>query len=125
MSKKELKEAKKKSNIEGSGGVDLKNAKALMDQKIENILQRYKMRVGFEFHVQINTKAKLFSTSPNMSNEEPNTMTNFVDIAIPGSLPVFNDECLGLALRASVAFGGEISKQLQFDRKHYFYQDLP
>ena len=60
-----------------------------------------------------------------MVQEEANVMTNFVDIALPGTLPALNFEALKLALRACVAFDGEMTKAISFDRKHYFYNDLP
>ncbi|CDW85381.1 aspartyl glutamyl-trna amidotransferase subunit b [Stylonychia lemnae] len=52
-------------------------------------------------------------------------MTNFVDLALPGMLPVLNEECLDLAIKASLALKGKINHQIKFDRKHYFYSDLP
>lgn len=62
--------------------------------------------MGFEFHVLMDTKAKLFSTSPNIPNEEANTMANFVDVGLTGTLPIFNGACLDKAIRAGVAFKG-------------------
>jgi aspartyl-tRNA(Asn)/glutamyl-tRNA(Gln) amidotransferase subunit B len=73
----------------------------------------------------MDTKAKLFSRSPNIPNEEPNTMANFQDIGMTGTLPIFNGECLDLAVRAGVAFKGQLSKRIQFDRKHFFHNSNP
>ena len=52
-------------------------------------------------------------------------MTNYVDLALPGMLPVLNEECLDLAIKASLALRGNINPRIKFDRKHYFYSDLP
>ena len=60
----------------------------------------------------MDTKAKLFSVAPNIPNEEPNTMANFVDIGLTGTLPTFNVNCLDLAIRAGVAFRGQLSKRI-------------
>ena len=57
--------------------------------------------------------------------EEPNTHANFIDLGLPGMLPVLNEECLDLAIKASLALGGRILPQIKFDRKHYVYADLP
>lgn len=96
-----------------------------MHEKVEAILKKYELRVGFEFHVLMDTKAKLFSTSPNIPNEEANTMASFVDIGMTGTLPVFNGECLDKAIRAGVAFKGQLSKRILFERKHSFMNNNP
>ena len=61
----------------------------------------------------------------NTTGEEPNTHANFVDLGLPGMLPVLNEECLDLAITASLALGGRILSKIKFDRKHYVYADLP
>ena len=63
--------------------------------------------------------------SLNTNSEEPNTHANFVDLGLPGMLPVLNEECLDLAIKASLALGGRILPKIKFDRKHYTYADLP
>merc|ERR1719361_879889 len=73
----------------------------------------------------MNSKNKMFSTSLNTSSEEPNTHANFVDLGLPGMLPVLNENCLDLAIKASLALGGRILPQIKFDRKHYTFCDLP
>lgn len=73
----------------------------------------------------MDTKAKLFSMAPNIPNEEANTMANYVDIGLTGTLPTFNGECLDKAIRAGVAFKGQLSKRIQFDRKHFFSAESP
>lgn len=85
----------------------------------------WKLLVGFEFHAQMKTKYKMFSTALCTSGAEPNTQANFVDMALPGMLPVLNEECLDLAIKASLGLGGRILPQIKFDRKHYYYHDLP
>ena len=88
-------------------------------------MESWNCTVGFEFHIQMNTVHKMFSTSLNTSGEEPNTHCNFVDLALPGMLPVLNEECLDLAITASLAMNGRILPKIKFDRKHYVYADLP
>ena len=74
----------------------------------------------------MNTMYKMFSMSRNTTgSEEPNTHANFVDMGLPGMLPVLNEECLDLAIKASLALGGRIQSKIKFDRKHYIYADLP
>ena len=79
---------------------------------LETLMKTWKLKVGFEFHVQMKTKHKMFSSKLLSSNfvlaalcshdAEPNTMANFVDLALPGMLPVLNEECLDLAIKASL-----------------------
>jgi aspartyl-tRNA(Asn)/glutamyl-tRNA(Gln) amidotransferase subunit B len=81
------------------------------------------------------TKHKLFSSNIKIclkfidslcsQLEQANTRANFVDLALPGMLPVLNEECLNLAVKASLALKGNINKRIKFDRKHYYYSDLP
>jgi len=94
-------------------------------RNLSKLMESWQCTVGFEFHVQMNTKHKMFSTSLNTSAEEPNTHANFVDLGLPGMLPVLNEECLDLAVKASLALGGRILPRIKFDRKHYVYADLP
>jgi len=89
------------------------------------MLNKWKLRVGFEFHVQIQTKHKMFSTALCTNLQEPNTNVSFVDLGIPGMLPVLNEDCLDKAIRCSLALGGSIPPFIKFDRKHYIYPDLP
>ena len=88
-------------------------------------LQKYRLMVGFEFHCQMHTKYKLFSSAHASYFEEPNTHLAFLDCALPGTLPVLNEECLEQALKCAVALEGEIPCSMKFDRKHYVYADLP
>lgn len=81
--------------------------------------------IGLEIHVQLNTESKLFSTSPASVHPVPNTSANLVDLAIPGTLPVLNKEALNKAIMFGVAIGASISPTCRFERKSYFYPDLP
>ena len=81
--------------------------------------------IGLEIHVQLNTRSKLFSTSPASVNPNPNVFANIVDLAIPGTLPVLNREALHKAIMFGVAISARISPVCRFERKSYFYPDLP
>jgi aspartyl-tRNA(Asn)/glutamyl-tRNA(Gln) amidotransferase subunit B len=81
--------------------------------------------VGLEIHCQLNLKQKLFSKSCAIPGKPPNTNVSLFDTAMPGSLPVLNPNALKLAVKAGLALSAKIPKRSWFDRKHYFYQDLP
>lgn len=81
--------------------------------------------IGLEIHAQLATKTKIFSGSSTAFGAEPNTQANAVDLALPGTLPVFNKEALRMAVMFGTAVDAEISKASVFDRKNYFYPDLP
>lgn len=88
--------------------------------------QEYKITVGIECHVQLKTKTKLFSGALNLDAiDQPNTTVNHIDFGLPGALPVLNKEALNLAIRAAFALKSKPQKFSKFDRKHYFYPDLP
>jgi aspartyl-tRNA(Asn)/glutamyl-tRNA(Gln) amidotransferase subunit B len=81
--------------------------------------------IGLEVHVQLATASKLFSGAATTFGAEPNTQACIYDLALPGTLPVLNGEALKMAVRFGLAIGAEISKVSVFDRKNYFYPDLP
>ncbi len=81
--------------------------------------------VGLEVHAQITSNAKLFSGASTAFGAEPNTHVSLVDAAMPGMLPVLNEECVKQAVRTGLAIGAEIHRWSRFDRKNYFYADLP
>lgn len=81
--------------------------------------------IGLEVHVQLSTKSKLFSGSSTKFGAEPNTQANIYDLALPGTLPVLNKEAVKKAVMFGLAIGAEIGKRSIFDRKNYFYPDLP
>jgi aspartyl-tRNA(Asn)/glutamyl-tRNA(Gln) amidotransferase subunit B len=81
--------------------------------------------IGLEVHVSLSTQSKLFSGSSTKFGAQPNTQASIFDCALPGTLPVLNEEALRMAVRFGVAIGAEIGKRSVFDRKNYFYPDLP
>jgi aspartyl-tRNA(Asn)/glutamyl-tRNA(Gln) amidotransferase subunit B len=90
------------------------------------VRSKYKVSIGIECHVQLKTKSKLFSGADNDATEAaPNTLVNHIDFGLPGALPVVNAEALHLASRAAFALGTTPQAFSKFDRKHYFYPDLP
>lgn len=87
---------------------------------------KYTVTIGIECHVQFKTKTKLFSGADNDARDAaPNTLVNHIDFGLPGSLPVLNQAAVALAVRAAFALGTEPQRFSKFDRKHYFYPDLP
>ncbi|ATP41962.1 Asp-tRNA(Asn)/Glu-tRNA(Gln) amidotransferase GatCAB subunit B [Solibacillus sp. R5-41] len=81
--------------------------------------------IGLEIHVELKTKSKIFSASPNHFGAEPNTNTSVIDLGYPGVLPVLNKQVVDYAMRASLALNMEIEQETKFDRKNYFYPDNP
>ncbi len=81
--------------------------------------------IGLEIHVQLATKSKIFSTSKTTFGAEANTQANAVDLAMPGTLPVLNEQALRYAIMFGLAINSPINKRSIFDRKNYFYPDLP
>jgi len=81
--------------------------------------------IGLEVHVQLATATKLFAPVTHAFGREPNTQVDVVTLGLPGSLPVLNERAVELAVRAALALGCEIHPRSKFDRKHYFYPDLP
>ncbi|MDR1475936.1 MAG: Asp-tRNA(Asn)/Glu-tRNA(Gln) amidotransferase subunit GatB [Holosporales bacterium] len=81
--------------------------------------------IGLEVHAQIATKSKLFSCSPTEFGSDPNSQVSFYDAAMPGTLPVLNRAAVDLAIKTGLSINGTINKMSQFDRKNYFYPDLP
>ena len=88
--------------------------------------RQYTATIGIECHVQLKTTTKLFSAVSNDDrNAEPNTLISHICLGMPGALPVLNKEAINLAIKASLALGVKPQKFSKFDRKHYFYPDLP
>jgi aspartyl-tRNA(Asn)/glutamyl-tRNA(Gln) amidotransferase subunit B len=86
----------------------------------------YTITIGIECHVQLKTETKLFSSVGNDAREAaPNTLVSHICFGLPGALPVLNREAVHLAMRAAYALGTEPQGFSKFDRKHYFYPDLP
>lgn len=92
----------------------------------DEILQKYEMTIGIECHVQLATATKLFSSADNDARDaEPNSKVHPIDFGLPGMLPVLNRHAVDLAIRAGKALNAPIASVSRFDRKHYFYPDLP
>jgi aspartyl-tRNA(Asn)/glutamyl-tRNA(Gln) amidotransferase subunit B len=89
-------------------------------------LAKYDMTIGIECHVQLATVSKLFSGADNDARDKTaNSVINPIDFGLPGMLPVLNHHAIELAVRAGKALNAEIARISRFDRKHYFYPDLP
>jgi len=90
------------------------------------LVDGYFPTIGIECHVQLKTKTKLFSSVSNEARgAEPNTLVSHICFGLPGALPVLNEEAVRLASKAAYALGTKPQKFSKFDRKHYFYPDLP
>jgi aspartyl-tRNA(Asn)/glutamyl-tRNA(Gln) amidotransferase subunit B len=81
--------------------------------------------IGMEIHAQVTSNAKLFSGSSTAFGAEPNAHVSLVDAAMPGMLPVINAECIRQAVRTGLGLNAQVNKRSVFDRKNYFYPDLP
>ena len=88
-------------------------------------MSNYKPTIGIEVHLELNTNAKVFSSSKNDYGKIANTNINEIDLAYPGVLPCFNKGVLDKALLACLGLNMNISREMHFDRKNYYYPDLP
>ena len=86
---------------------------------------QYEVVIGLEVHAQVTSESKLFSTSSTKFGAEPNTQVSLVDAALPGMLPVINKYCVKQAIKTGIGLKAKINKRSVFDRKNYFYADLP
>ena len=93
--------------------------------RIQGATGEWEVVIGLEVHAQVTSQAKLFSGASTTFGAEPNTQVSLVDAALPGMLPVPNRECIRQAVRTGMAIGAEINRWSRFDRKNYFYADLP
>ena len=85
----------------------------------------YEVVIGLEVHAQVLSNSKLFSSSPTKFGAEPNTQVSLVDAAFPGMLPVINEYCIKQAIKTGIGLNAKINNKSVFDRKNYFYADLP
>jgi len=85
----------------------------------------WELVIGLEVHAQVISRSKLFSGAATEFGAEPNSQVSFVDAAFPGMLPVINQECVAQAVRTGLGLGAQINLVSRFDRKNYFYADLP
>src|SRR5712692_9663262 len=81
--------------------------------------------LGLEVHAQVISNAKLFSGAPTAFGADPNTQVSLVDAAMPGMLPVINERCVEQAVRTGLGLNAKINLRSVFDRKNYFFPDLP
>ncbi|GAB5351403.1 Aspartyl/glutamyl-tRNA(Asn/Gln) amidotransferase subunit B [Qipengyuania sp. 483] len=93
--------------------------------RIQGETGEWEVVIGLEVHAQVTSNAKLFSGASTAFGAEPNTQVSLVDAAMPGMLPVPNRECIRQAVRTGMAIDAQINKWSRFDRKNYFYADLP
>src|ERR1700679_2146064 len=96
-----------------------------MDYLVEGRSGSWEVVVGLEVHAQVISKSKLFSGAATDFGAEPNTQVSFVDAAFPGMLPVINEACVAQAVRTGLGLEAHINLMSRFDRKNYFYADLP
>ncbi|MEI4509186.1 Asp-tRNA(Asn)/Glu-tRNA(Gln) amidotransferase subunit GatB [Sphingopyxis sp. CCNWLW253] len=97
----------------------------MSDYRIKGETGEWEVVIGLEVHAQVTSNAKLFSGAATAFGAEPNTQVSLVDAAMPGMLPVPNRECIRQAVRTGMAIEAQINKWSRFDRKNYFYADLP
>ncbi|WP_341760516.1 Asp-tRNA(Asn)/Glu-tRNA(Gln) amidotransferase subunit GatB [Candidatus Endowatersipora endosymbiont of Watersipora subatra] len=97
----------------------------ITDNRISNLESEWEIVIGLEVHAQVKSESKLFSGSSTQFGNEPNTNVSLIDAAMPGMLPVINAECVRQAVRTGLAFKARINNRSVFERKNYFYPDLP
>src|SRR5947199_10094912 len=101
-------------------GMSATNAKLIKGQTGD-----WEVVIGLEVHAQVTSKSKLFSSASTEFGGEPNTHVSLVDAAMPGMLPVINQECVRQAVRTGLGLNAQINLRSVFDRKNYFYPDSP
>ena len=97
------------------------NSEFLINRKSKS----YEVVIGLEVHAQVTSNSKLFSSSSTKFGAEPNTQVSLVDAAFPGMLPVINEFCIKQAIKTGIGLRAKINNKSVFDRKNYFYADLP
>ncbi|MCA0421987.1 MAG: Asp-tRNA(Asn)/Glu-tRNA(Gln) amidotransferase subunit GatB [Proteobacteria bacterium] len=102
------------------------NPKSISPKKlIKGVTGDWEIVIGMEIHAQVTSKSKLFSGASTAFGGEPNDHVSLVDAAMPGMLPVINEECVAQAIRTGLGLKATINTWSRFDRKNYFYPDLP
>jgi len=96
-----------------------------MTYTIEGTTGPWELVIGLEVHAQVTSDAKLFSGAATAFGAEPNSQVSFIDAGFPGMLPVINRECVAQAVRTGLGLNAQINLWSRFDRKNYFYADLP
>ncbi len=97
----------------------------MSNYRIQGATGEWEVVIGLEVHAQVTSNSKLFSGAATAFGAEPNSQVSLVDAAMPGMLPVPNRECIRQAVRTGMAINAQINKWSRFDRKNYFYADLP
>jgi aspartyl-tRNA(Asn)/glutamyl-tRNA(Gln) amidotransferase subunit B len=97
----------------------------MSNYRIQGATGEWEVVIGLEVHAQVTSNAKLFSGAATAFGAEPNTQVSLIDAAMPGMLPVPNRECIRQAVRTGMALAAQINRWSRFDRKNYFYADLP
>ena len=100
-------------------------AKTTDSKLVRGVTGDWEIVVGMEIHAQVNSRSKLFSGAATGFGAEPNTQVSFIDAAMPGMLPVINEACIAQAVRTGLGLKAKINHRSVFDRKNYFYPDLP
>ena len=96
-----------------------------MEYFIEGKTGNWELVLGLEVHAQISANSKLFSGASTDWGADPNCQVDLVDSGMPGALPVINKHCIDQAILTGISLNAEINKKSIFDRKNYFYPDLP
>jgi len=92
---------------------------------VDIMIDGWNLVIGIEIHAQVKSNSKLFSSSPTNFGSNPNSQVSLIDAAMPGMLPVINSFCIEQAVRSGIGLNAKINEKSIFDRKNYFYQDLP
>ena len=100
-------------------------AQTRKENLIDGATGQWEVVIGLEVHAQVLSRAKLFSGASAAFGGEPNSHVSLVDAAMPGMLPVINEECVAQAMRTGLGLKAQINRRSVFDRKNYFYPDLP
>jgi len=92
---------------------------------MEDLREKYEVVIGLEVHAQLKTKSKIFAPDSTEFGNEQNSQTSPITLGMPGVLPVLNKECVNMGIKLGLALNCEIPERCKFDRKQYFYPDLP
>ena len=96
-----------------------------MNNLVKGEKHDWEMVIGLEIHAQVKSNSKLFSSSSTAFGSQPNSQVSLVDAAMPGMLPVINKYCIEQAIKTGIGLNAKINLNSVFDRKNYFYADLP
>lgn len=105
--------------------IQLKSAQKTESPKVEELLKNYEAVIGIETHVQLSTLTKAFCSCPYNYGAQPNTSVCPICMGLPGALPVLNSKVIAYAVKLGLALNCKLSLSSKFDRKQYFYPDLP